>query len=62
MVYEGGCQEGNYALMDMLINTRAAEKLFSEGKGPIRPAMTMYLVVPQCRSKQQVDFGVATEA
>jgi hypothetical protein len=33
-VYEGGCQEGNYALMDMLINTRAAEKLFSEGKGP----------------------------
>jgi len=34
MVYEGGCQEGNYALQDMLINTRAAEKLFSEGKGP----------------------------
>jgi hypothetical protein len=33
-VYEGGCQEGNYALMDMLINTRAAEKLFEEGKGP----------------------------
>jgi len=34
MVYEGGCQEGNYALLDMLANTRAAEKLFSEGKGP----------------------------
>ena len=34
MVYEGGCHEGNYALQDMLINTRAAEKLFSEGKGP----------------------------
>jgi hypothetical protein len=34
MVYEGGCQEGNYALMHVLINTRAAEKLFSEGKGP----------------------------
>jgi len=33
-VYEGGCQEGNYALMDMLINTRAAERLFAEGKGP----------------------------
>jgi hypothetical protein len=33
MVYEGGCQEGNYALLDMLANTRAAEKLFSEGKG-----------------------------
>jgi hypothetical protein len=33
-VYEGGCHEGNYALMDMLINTRAAEKLFAEGKGP----------------------------
>jgi hypothetical protein len=33
-VYEGGCQEGNYALMDMLINTRAAEKLFEQGKGP----------------------------
>lgn len=38
MVYEGGCQEGNYALQDMLINTRAAEKLFSEGKGP-NPAL-----------------------
>ncbi len=34
MVYEGGCQEGNYALQDMLINTRAAERLFSQGKGP----------------------------
>jgi hypothetical protein len=33
-VYEGGCQEGNYALLGMLANTRAAEKLFSEGKGP----------------------------
>jgi hypothetical protein len=27
MVYEGGCP-------DMLANTRAAEKLFAEGKGP----------------------------
>jgi hypothetical protein len=34
MVYEGGCHEGNQALLDMLVNTRAAEKLFSEGKGP----------------------------
>lgn len=34
MVYEGGCHEGNYGLLDMLANTRAAEKLFAEGKGP----------------------------
>jgi hypothetical protein len=34
MVYEGGCQEGDYALLDMLANTRAAERLFAEGKGP----------------------------
>ena len=34
MVYEGGCQEGDYALLDMLANTPAAEKLFAEGKGP----------------------------
>jgi hypothetical protein len=34
MVYEGGCHEGNYGLLGMLANTRAAEKLFSEGKGP----------------------------
>jgi hypothetical protein len=34
MVYEGGCEEGNYALLDMLASTRAAERLFSEGKGP----------------------------
>jgi len=33
-VYEGGCQEGDYALLGMLANTRAAEKLFAEGKGP----------------------------
>ena len=34
MVYEGGCHEGNYGLLGMLANTRAAEKLFSEGQGP----------------------------
>ena len=48
MVYEGGCHEGNYGLLDMLINTRAAERLFSEGKGPdparrtMRPGATPY--------------------
>jgi hypothetical protein len=34
MVYEGGCHEGNYGLLDMLASTRAAEKAFAEGKGP----------------------------
>jgi hypothetical protein len=34
MVYEGGCHEGNYGLLGMLANTRAAEKLYREGKGP----------------------------
>jgi len=34
MVYEGGCHEGNYGLTGMLANMRAAEKAFSEGKGP----------------------------
>jgi hypothetical protein len=34
MVYEGGCHEGNYGLLGMLVNTRAAEKAFAEGKGP----------------------------
>ena len=34
MVYEGGCHEGNYGLLGMLINTRAAEKAFAEGRGP----------------------------
>jgi hypothetical protein len=38
MVYEGGCQEGNYALLGMLANTRAAERLFAEGRGP-NPAL-----------------------
>ena len=33
-VYEGGCHEGNYGLIGMLANTRAAEKAFAEGKGP----------------------------
>lgn len=34
MVYEGGCHEGNYGMLGMLVNTRAAEKVFAEGKGP----------------------------
>jgi hypothetical protein len=34
MVYEGGCHEGNYGLLGMLANTRAAEQAFAEGRGP----------------------------
>lgn len=34
LVFEGGCHEGNYGLLGMLANTRAAERLFKEGKGP----------------------------
>jgi hypothetical protein len=34
MVYEGGCHEGNYGLLGMLINMRAAEKAFADGRGP----------------------------
>ncbi|HEY3159965.1 MAG TPA: hypothetical protein VGJ78_13465 [Vicinamibacterales bacterium] len=34
VVLEGGCHEGNYGLLGMLLNTRAAEKAFAEGKGP----------------------------
>ena len=33
-VYEGGCHEGNYGMTGMLANTRAAERLFAEGRGP----------------------------
>jgi len=33
-VYEGGCHEGNYGMIGMLVNTRAAEKAFAEGRGP----------------------------
>jgi hypothetical protein len=33
-VYEGGCHEGNYGMIGMLANTRAAEKAFAEGRGP----------------------------
>ena len=34
MVYEGGCHEGNYGLLGMLANTRAADRAFAEGRGP----------------------------
>jgi hypothetical protein len=34
LVLEGGCHEGNYGLQGMLLNTRAAEQAFREGKGP----------------------------
>jgi hypothetical protein len=33
-VYESTCHEGNYGMMGMLANTRAAEALFKRGKGP----------------------------
>jgi hypothetical protein len=33
-IYEADCHEGNYGIIDMLANSRAAEKLFREGKGP----------------------------
>jgi hypothetical protein len=33
-VYEANCHEGNYGLVGMLANTRAAEKAFAEGRGP----------------------------
>jgi hypothetical protein len=34
LVLEGGCHEGNYGLLGMLLNTRAAERAFAEGRGP----------------------------
>ena len=33
-VFEGGCHEGNYGMIGMLMSTRAAERAFSEGRGP----------------------------
>ncbi|HEY5624387.1 MAG TPA: hypothetical protein VIV14_11550 [Gammaproteobacteria bacterium] len=33
-VFEGGCHEGNYGMIGMLANTRAAEQAFAEGRGP----------------------------
>jgi hypothetical protein len=33
-VFEGGCHEGNYGMIGMLVNTRAAERAFAEGRGP----------------------------
>jgi hypothetical protein len=33
-VYESNCHEGNFGLIGMLANTRAAERLFKEGRGP----------------------------
>lgn len=33
-VYESTCHEGNYGLLGMLANTRAAERLFRAGRGP----------------------------
>jgi hypothetical protein len=32
--YESTCHEGNYGLLGMLANTRAAEALFAKGQGP----------------------------
>jgi hypothetical protein len=34
LVLEGGCHEGNYGLLGMLLNTRAADQAFKAGTGP----------------------------
>jgi hypothetical protein len=34
LIFEGNCHEGNYGLIGMLANMRAAERLFKAGKGP----------------------------
>jgi hypothetical protein len=34
LIFEANCQEGNYGLIGMLANMRAAERLFAAGKGP----------------------------
>jgi hypothetical protein len=34
VVLEGGCHEGNYGLLGMMLNTRASEQAFREGRGP----------------------------
>jgi hypothetical protein len=33
-IFEPTCHEGNFGGIGMLVNTRAAERLFKEGKGP----------------------------
>jgi hypothetical protein len=38
-IYQQTCHEGNYGMIGVLANTRAAEKAFKEGKGP-DPATT----------------------
>ena len=38
-IYESACHEGNYGMIGMLANTRAAEKHFKRGKGPDPRAM-----------------------
>ena len=34
LIFEQTCHEGNYGLLGMLANTRAAEKAFAKGQGP----------------------------
>jgi hypothetical protein len=34
LIFEGNCHEGNYGMIGMLANMRAAERLFAAGKGP----------------------------
>jgi hypothetical protein len=34
LIFESTCHEGNYGLVGMMANTRAAEKAFKEGRGP----------------------------
>jgi hypothetical protein len=34
MIYESTCHEGNFGMIGMLANTRAAEELFAKGRGP----------------------------
>ena len=74
MVYEGGCHEGNYGLLGMMVNTRAAEKAFAGGQGARsgdgrqrhrwrrRPVRFFLLAFPWSIDRKQAGVGSLRES
>ena len=59
MIFDSACHEGNYGLTDMLANTRVAEKLFKDGKGPDPRTMDLATGGGVDPADQKYSFGRA---
>ena len=58
-IYQQTCHEGNYGQVGMLAGARAAEKAFTEGKGPDPASIDIFTTSPFFRREDDDVFTLA---